>query len=78
MITLKYFAAIKEFFTEKEQLEIEDKTISDLRQILINKNPSCTSVLNSCRFAVDLSFVTDDYLINGNETISIIPPAGGG
>ena len=78
MITLQYFASIKEFFTENEHMDIKDQTISELRQALINKNPSCEGVLNSCRFAVDLSFVSDDYLINGNETISIIPPAGGG
>lgn len=78
MVTIQVFAALKDFFPAIENYSFSNISISELRKILIRNNPSSEGVLNSCRFAVDLTFVNDDYIIKSNETISIIPPAGGG
>jgi molybdopterin synthase sulfur carrier subunit len=78
MVTIQYFAALKDYFPIKESFEVNNITVKELRKILIRNNPACEGVLNSCRFAVDLSFVNDEYIIKSDETISVIPPAGGG
>ncbi len=78
MITIQFFAALKDYFNEKEEWPLHNKTIADLKETLSKAKPDAVPVLITCRFAVNLTFVNDNYLINDNETISIIPPAGGG
>jgi molybdopterin converting factor small subunit len=78
MITIQFFAALKDYFQEKEEWPLNDKTIADLKKTLSKAKPDAIPVLNTCRFAVNFTFVNDNYLINDNEIISIIPPAGGG
>jgi len=78
MITIQFFAALKDYFEEKVEWPIHSKTIAELKEELAKAQPKAVPVLNTCRFAVNLAFVNDNYLINDNETISIIPPAGGG
>lgn len=78
MITIRFFAVLKDYFEEIEEWPLHNLTISELKDKLAIEKPAAIPVLNTCRFAVNQIFINDNYLINDNETICIIPPSGGG
>jgi len=75
---LLYFAILRERL-KKDQEEIEFKgTISQLRQLLIEKYPELEPVLKVVRFAVNEEYVGDEYQLKGDERVALIPPVSGG
>ena len=75
---LLYFAILRERL-KKDQEEIEFKgTISQLRQLLIEKYPELEPVLKVVRFAVNEEYVGDEYELKGDERVALIPPVSGG
>ena len=53
-------------------------TVSDLLQELYQKNPSLRSHDKTILVGAGLEFVGRDYIIQPNETVSIMPPVQGG
>lgn len=75
---LLYFAILRERL-KKDQEELEFKgTISQLRQLLIEKYPELEPVLKVVRFAVNEEYVGDEYQLKGDEKVALIPPVSGG
>ncbi|MGK0689117.1 MAG: molybdopterin converting factor subunit 1 [Aquificaceae bacterium] len=75
---LLYFAILRERL-KKDQEELEFKgTISQLRQLLIEKYPELEPVLKVVRFAVNEEYVGDEYELKGDERVALIPPVSGG
>lgn len=75
---LLYFAILRERL-KKDQEELEFKgTISQLRQLLIEKYPELEPVLKVVRFAVNEEYVGDEYQLKGDERVALIPPVSGG
>jgi len=75
---LLYFAILRERL-KKDQEELEFKgTISQLRQLLIEKYPELEPVLKVVRFAVKEEYVGDEYQLKGDERVALIPPVSGG
>lgn len=75
---LLYFAILRERL-KKDQEELEFKgTISQLRQLLIEKYPELEPVLKVVRFAVNEEYVGDEYqLLKKGVADSIYPMEGG-
>jgi len=70
---LLYFAILRERL-KKDQEELEFKgTISQLRQLLIEKYPELEPVLKVVRFAVNEEYVGDEYQLKGDERVALIP-----
>ncbi|MFN3471115.1 MAG: molybdopterin converting factor subunit 1 [Aquificaceae bacterium] len=75
---LLYFAVLRERL-KKDQEEIDFKgTVSQLRQLLIEKNPELEPMLKVVRFAVNEEYVKDEYQLKGDERVALIPPVSGG
>ncbi|MFN4319303.1 MAG: molybdopterin converting factor subunit 1 [Aquificaceae bacterium] len=75
---LLYFAILKERL-KKDQEEINFKgTVSQLRQLLIERYPELEPVLKVVRFAVNEEYVKDEYQLKGDERVALIPPVSGG
>jgi len=75
---IEVFAILKEHFDKQFSVTGNIENIASLRQHLLDINPGAQSILKSCRFAVGDEFVSDTYLLNENDSISIIPPSSGG
>jgi molybdopterin synthase sulfur carrier subunit len=77
-MTIQVFAVLKDYFDKEFEISGSIKNISDLKQQLASRNPEAANVLELCRFAVHDEFVDNDYFVNTNDTICIIPPSSGG
>jgi len=55
----------------------KEMSISEFQDLLLNKYPGLTDIKNFA-FAVNESYVKDDYKIRENDVIAIIPPVSGG
>lgn len=78
-VTVCVFAALKTHFKNEFSLEIDNNiSISQLVEKLTVLNPLAKPVLSRCRFAIDENFVSQEYIINDEERICIIPPSSGG
>lgn len=75
---LEVFAVLKEYFDKQFVVTEEIENIRSLRKYLAEQNSQAANVLTSCRFAINDEFVNDDYQLNENDRISIIPPSSGG
>ena len=75
---IQVYAVLKDYFEKEFTLQQSFDTINSLKSFLIDKNPKAENVLNSSRFAVDNEFVENDYSLNENDSISIMPPSSGG
>jgi molybdopterin converting factor small subunit len=75
---IQVFAVLKDFFKKEFELKARIATISELRIHLGQVNPNAVSVLKRCRFAIQDSFVNDQYVLTGDEHIIVIPPSSGG
>lgn len=75
---IQVFAVLKTFFKKEFELKARINTIAELRTHLRVVNPDAEAILELCRFAVLDEFVTDQYILTGNEHIVVIPPSSGG
>lgn len=75
---IQVFAILKDFFKKEFELKARVTTISDVRDHLGLINPEAVYLLKRCRFAVQDEFVTDQYVLTGNEHVVVIPPSSGG
>ncbi len=73
-----YFSVIREKLGKSEE-EIEFRgPVGEFRKILIERYPEIEPVLERVKFAVNEEYVDDDFRLEGNETVAIIPPVSGG
>ncbi len=77
MITILFFAGIREEIgVEQLQLDKKDMTVAELKQYLQAEYK--LSSLNQVMVAINESFVTEDEVIQDQDTIALIPPVSGG
>ncbi len=55
----------------------KEMTIGDFQVYLLKKYPGLTDIKNFA-FAVNESYVKEDYKIQENDVVAIIPPVSGG
>ena len=76
-MNIKLFASLKEKHGS-DNLVIENsdiKSIKDLKKILIN---SFNLQVENCMFACNMEYVNEDFSIENEDEISVIPPVSGG
>lgn len=73
------FGIAKDIFgTNLFSLEINNSiSIKELKNILMEKYPEFKK-LASLRIAVNSEYQNDDFIINENDEVAIIPPVAGG
>lgn len=73
------FGIAKDIFgTNSFFLEINHSiSIKELKNLLMKEYPEFTK-LASLRIAVNNEYQNDDFIINGNDEVAIIPPVAGG
>jgi sulfur-carrier protein len=77
-MTIHVYAILKDYFDREFTLSESPGTVDELRAILIGKKPEASRILTISRFAVDDEFVDNDFSLNENDHISILPPSSGG
>lgn len=77
-ITVKYYAALAELAnTTREQLEIDDNSLSVLYQRLKQKY-SFPYEFSQVRVAINAQYVPEDTALQPNDTVLFITPVAGG
>lgn len=73
-----YFSILKEKLGISEE-EIEFRgSVGKLREVLKEKHPEVRDLLERVRFAVNEEYVDDDFELEGDERVALIPPVSGG
>ena len=72
------YAILKDYFDKEFVVEEQFGTVQELNTFLKQRNPAAATILYACRYAVKDNFVTDDFVLNTQDTIHIIPPSSGG
>ncbi len=75
---VQVFAVLKNYFEKEFELPESIGGITGLKEHLIQLNPAAGSLLNICRFAVKDDFIDNDFQLQDNDTIYVIPPGSGG
>lgn len=75
---VQVFAILKDYFDKEFQVQETIPNTGVLKERLIRSNPSAAGILDICRFAVEDEFIDDQYQLQENDTIYIIPPGSGG
>ncbi|HLT87775.1 MAG TPA: MoaD/ThiS family protein [Sphingobacterium sp.] len=78
MITLEFFAGLKDYFPSVMEVRETPEDINSLRSYLIDQQSFAETLLKQCRFAVDDTFVHGDYLLRQGDVVLVIPPSSGG
>lgn len=78
MVTLTFFAGLKDYFPADMNLGEIPSDIGSLRQYLRGQKPLASALLGQCRFAVDNTFVGEDHLLRQGDIVLVIPPSSGG
>ncbi len=72
------FAMLKDYFEKEFRLQGDIRDTATLKQRLTEYSPEAAGILDVCRFAVNDRFVNNDFQLQENDTICIIPPSSGG
>lgn len=77
-ITLSPFGHMREFITDKIDIQLENPTSFGLRQYLSGKFPEAGDIITLCAFSDDTRIFADDEPFCDGAHISILPPVCGG
>ena len=72
------YAVLKDYFEKEFELHQGVGTVKELNDVLLQRNPVAANVLDTCRFAVNDTFVDHHFQLHNNDIICIIPPSSGG
>ena len=80
IITVKFFASIKEIIGKKELSIKIDKnaTVADLKKILFEAYPSLLSQKFYAIFAVNQKVADDSTILTSKSEVAVFPPVSGG
>ncbi|MFK8044481.1 MAG: MoaD/ThiS family protein [Crocinitomicaceae bacterium] len=74
---IKYFGKIAEVIGHmSEQIVLDNLTVSELKKELFEKYVFLKT--ETIQVAVNLNIVEDDFVINQNDEVAILPPFSGG
>lgn len=79
-VKVKLFAIYQEIYQQSElTLDISENTkVSDLLQQMIAEKLELQPWAEITRFAVNLRFVSPDYILHSGDELAFIPPVSGG
>jgi molybdopterin synthase sulfur carrier subunit len=72
------YAGLKDYFQPEFEIEGVARNTDELKLLLLAINDKAEKMLSSCRFAVEEGFIDNQFKLNENDTIVIIPPSSGG
>ncbi|EDP75611.1 MoaD/ThiS family protein [Hydrogenivirga sp. 128-5-R1-1] len=73
-----YFSVLRDRLGLSEE-EVQFRgSVSKLREFLKEKHPEVADILDRVKFAVNEEYVGEDYNLEGDERVAIIPPVSGG
>ena len=75
---VQVFAALKDHFDKEFEVRGVVENMEMLRSRLREMNPASSAMLDSCRFAVQDEFIDNDFKLQDNDTVIILPPSSGG
>lgn len=79
MITVRYFARLKEIAgKEEEQLSLSHSTVQELITWAIQTYDGFASEMKSSLVAVNEEYASPDTPLNAGDVIAFIPPVSGG
>ena len=78
MITLEFYAALKDHFPGTLEVDEQLSDVRMLRTYLTGKQLSASKLLAQCRFAVGDAFVEEGYALRAGDLVLVIPPSSGG
>ncbi len=61
----------------EEELEFHG-SVRELRELLKNKYPELSHLIDRMRLAVNEEYVDEDYTISERDVVALIPPVSGG
>ena len=79
-IEIRLFAAAAEL-TNTRQLRMQvapGHSLREIRRRLTELYPVLQGLANVSRWAVDEHFVSDEFILNDDSTVAMIPPVSGG
>jgi len=77
-VKLTAFGIAKDILNHRQQdFEFNGTTIADLKSELLNKFPAFSD-LKKLSFAVDEEYQEDEFALDENKEVVIIPPVSGG
>jgi len=79
-VNILYFSSIKDRLKKSgETLEIkEGTTVSELINLLKEKYPQISQLLNSVMVAVNEEYAEENTPLKDGDTVALIPPVSGG
>jgi len=79
-VKIKLFAIYQEVYQQSElTLDIHENTkVGDVLQQMITEKSALQPWEKITRFAVNLEFVSSDYILQPGDEIAFIPPVSGG
>jgi sulfur-carrier protein len=75
---VQVYAVLKDYFKKEVELIEPVHSIAELSDALIKLNPGVKNIIPICRFAVNDNFVDNNFQLQPNDNIHIIPPSSGG
>ena len=75
---IRVYAALKDYFEKEFEIEEPVQSIEELNTILLQRNPEAGNIISISRFAVNDSFLDNQFQLQPNDSIHIIPPSSGG
>ena len=89
IVKISFFAAAKDMLgTDSIDMALDDEaTIGELKQTLVEQNPSLMELVEKSAFSVDQEYVSDDRqlyhgatvaFVSTEHEIACIPPVSGG
>lgn len=75
---IEVYAMCRDYFERSFTLDEPVSSLDELRSALLNINPQAGEILQLSRFAANDSFIDENYILQSNDQISIIPPSSGG
>ena len=79
-VSVQVFAAAKDIVGSPEiEIEVPDEcNIESLKTLIEQEHPDLKSLMHRANFAVNHSYVPDDFQLQADHEIAFIPPVSGG
>ncbi len=79
-ITVKLFAIYQEVYGQEEiNLDLpQNSKVEDIFKIMIIQYPQLVSWQSVTKLAVNLDFVSSDFMLSNGDEVALIPPVSGG
>ncbi len=74
---IEMYALYKDYFDRQFTIQ-PVQTIAQLRAELLQINPAAKEVLTMARFAVNNTFIDEQFFLSADDTVAVIPPSSGG